>query len=95
MTRKKYHFFYAVLTVCFVLSLSASEGKKEAVGLILVVSNSSKYNSVDSVEAVYEGIKNVNENSGLVKEYQLEIIDEIVPQVCFLCGISCEVQWSV
>ena len=91
MTRE-YQFFYVVLTACFVLSLSASEGKREAVGLILVVSNSSKYNSVNSVEAVYEGIKDVNENSSLVKEYQLEIIDEIVPQVCFLCGISCEVQ---
>ena len=83
MTRE-YHFFYVFLTVCFVLSPSASEGKREAVGLILVVSNSSKYNSVDSVEVVYEGIKDVNENSSLVKEYQLEIIDEIVPQVCFL-----------
>ena len=82
MTRE-YHFFYVFLTVCFVLSPSASEGKREAVGLILVVSNSSKYNSVDSVEAVYEGIKDVNENSSLVKEYQLEIIDEIVPQVLF------------
>ena len=89
MTRE-YHFFYVVLTVCFVLSPSAGEGKREAVGLILVVSNSSKYNSVDSVEAVYEGIKDVNENSGLIEEYQLEIIDEIVPQVYFLCGISCD-----
>ena len=91
MTREN-HFFYVVLTVCFVLSPSASKGKRETVGLIFVIPNSSKHNSV---EAVYEGIKDINEKSGLIKEYQLEIIDEIVPQVCFLCGISCEVQLSI
>ena len=81
-----------ILTVCCVLPAPSAGGdEKEAVGLILVLSNSTKYNSVKSVEAVREGIKDVNKKSGLLTEYQLEIADEIVPQVCCHYIISCEV----
>ena len=75
--------FLTLLIICCGLlqEFTAGGHKKKAVGFILLVSNSSSYHSINSVEAVRDGVDDVNRRNGLLADYQLEISEVISQQV--------------
>ena len=62
----------------FIMGIQGSNN----ISLVLVVSNSSQFNTVNTIQVVKETIVKINNNADILNEYWLELSEVIVSEVC-------------
>ncbi len=75
-------------SISLVLCVSSSCGNESIVGIILLVSNSSQYNTTQSIQQVQTALGEVNDRSDLLPDIKMEIITVVESKVSMqFCSI--------
>ena len=80
--------FLMFLNISLIFFVTNSCGNEPIVGVILLISNSSQYNTTQSVQEVQQILEEVNERSDLLPDIKIEL-STVVESKVSMCVICC------